>query len=104
MSIHVRTRGERRSVNPGIEVTRDVNEQRGERRDRVLKTGWIITGDKAPKIACTVRDLSRTGARLLVPSSTFGVPREFKLMIGGSGPRSCRVAWRTEAAIGVEFQ
>ena len=80
-----------------------MDNRRGDRRARVLKSGRIITSDKAPKIDCTVRDLSDAGARLIIPSSTFGVPHEFKLKIGDDGPRDCRVAWRTETAVGVKF-
>jgi hypothetical protein len=81
-----------------------MDERRGRRRARVLKSGKIVVGARAAKIDCAIRDLSDTGARLHVPSSTFGVPHEFELMIGESDRRSCRVAWRTEAAVGVEFK
>ncbi len=80
-----------------------MGEQRKERRFRVLKSGRIIVGDKAPKIDCTVRDLSDSGARLIVPSSTFGVPGEFLLAIGEAAPRRCRVVRRTMNEIGVQF-
>jgi hypothetical protein len=81
-----------------------MEERRGDRRTRTLKSGRIMISAKAPKIDCTIRDLSATGARLLIPSSTFGIPREFELLIGDADRRSCRVAWRTESAIGVEFK
>jgi hypothetical protein len=81
-----------------------MDERRGERRGRVLKSGKIIVGAKAPKIDCAIRDLSDGGARLLVPSSTFGVPHEFELLIGDGDRRPCRVAWRTQSALGVEFK
>ncbi len=80
-----------------------MNEQRKERRFRVLKSGRIIVGDKAPKIDCTVRDVSESGARLIVPSSTFGVPQEFLLVIGAAAPRPCRVVRRTMTEVGVRF-
>ncbi len=80
-----------------------MDELRNERRHRVLKSGRIIVGEKAPKIDCTVRDLSDTGARLVVPSSTFGVPAEFLLAVGEAAPRHCRVVHRTMSEIGVEF-
>lgn len=81
-----------------------MDERRGQRRARVLKSGKIVINAKAPKIDCAIRDLSDVGARLLVPSSTFGVPHEFDLLIGEGDRRSCRVAWRTQAAVGVEFK
>lgn len=79
-----------------------MGEQRKERRFRVLKSGRIIVGDKS-KIDCTVRDLSESGARLIVPSSTFGIPKEFLLAIGEAAPRPCRAVRRTMTEIGVEF-
>jgi hypothetical protein len=80
-----------------------MDEQRIEVRHRVLKSGRIIVGGKAPKIECTIRDLSDRGARLVVPSSTFGIPAEFLLVIGEAAPRPCRVVRRTLSDIGVEF-
>jgi hypothetical protein len=80
-----------------------MEEQRTERPHRVLKSGRIIVGAKAPRIDCTVRDLSDAGARLVVPSSTFGVPVEFLLAIGNAPPRPCRVTRRTLSDIDVEF-
>ena len=80
-----------------------MDELRRDRRSRVLKSGRIIVSDHSHKIDCTVRDLSDSGARLVVPSSTFGVPPEFKLAIGEAPPRACRVVRRTLSEIGVEF-
>jgi hypothetical protein len=80
----------------------DMDEQRSEPRHRVLKSGRITVG-KGPKIDCTVRDISEHGARLIVPSSTFGIPANFLLAIGEAAPRMCRVVRRTMTEIGVEF-
>jgi hypothetical protein len=80
-----------------------MDEQKTERRHRVLKSGRIIVAAKAPRIDCTVRDLSDTGAHLVVPSSTFGVPVDFLLAIGDAPPRPCRVIRRTLSDIDVEF-
>jgi hypothetical protein len=80
-----------------------MDELRRDRRSRVLKSGRIIVSDKSHKIDCTVRDLSNGGARLIVPSSTFGVPPEFNLAIGEAAPRPCRVVRRTMTEIGVQF-
>jgi PilZ domain-containing protein len=80
-----------------------MEELRRTRRARVLKSGRIIVSDTLHKIECTVRDLSDGGARLIVPSSTFGVPPEFKLAIGEAAPRPCRVVRRTMTEVGVQF-
>ena len=68
----------------------------------MLKSGRIVVSP-AHKIDCTVRDLSTSGARLVVPSSTYGIPAQFHLAIGEAPPRPCRVVRRTLNEMGVEF-
>lgn len=80
-----------------------MDQLRLQRPTRVLKSGRIMINENAHKIDCTVRDLSDSGARLVVPSSTFGVPSEFKLAVGIAPPRACRVVRRTLSEIAVEF-
>jgi len=78
-----------------------MNEHRISPRRRVLKTGQIAFNDKAPKLECTVRNLSETGACLQV-STTFGMPGNFGLVIDGVH-HTCRVVWRTDTKLGVAF-
>jgi NAD(P)-dependent dehydrogenase (short-subunit alcohol dehydrogenase family) len=61
-------------------------------------------GDGSPAIECTLCDASQEGA-LLAVAEPDGVPDEFILALtsGGAARRRCRVAWRTENQIGVEF-
>ncbi|MFL9826875.1 PilZ domain-containing protein [Rhodoplanes sp. SY1] len=80
-----------------------MEERRKANRLRVLKTGRIATSDKAPKIECAVRNLSDAGACLQVHSGTFGIPREFELVMEGGQRQACRVIWRTENRLGVSF-
>jgi hypothetical protein len=47
-------------------------ENRRAARKRVLKTGYIVISDKAPKIECTIRNVSETGASIQV-STTIGI-------------------------------
>lgn len=80
-------------------------DRRKVRRNRTLKSGRIVVSEKAPKIECAVRNLSDSGAYLQVASSTFGIPDEFDLMVGGSSARRrCHVIWRTEIRLGVRFR
>jgi hypothetical protein len=54
-------------------------------------------------IACLVRDLSNSGARLEVPD-VRQVSDKFTLTIVGSWNRqACRVAWRRGNMVGVEY-
>jgi hypothetical protein len=78
-----------------------VNEKRIAARRRVLKTAFIVISDKAPKLECTVRNLSETGAALQV-STTFGIPAAFDVVIDGAR-RRCRAVWRTNTKLGIAF-
>jgi 4-hydroxy-tetrahydrodipicolinate synthase len=53
-------------------------------------------------INCSVRNVSDGGALLQVPGMV-GIPREFELTIEGEAARPCRIAWRKENRIGVEY-
>jgi hypothetical protein len=70
-------------------------------RRHVLERGFIIIGEKALKLECTVRSASRMGATLQV-ATTFGIPLYCDLVIDEKR-RHCRVQWRTATNIGVLF-
>ena len=71
-------------------------------RQRVLKAGKIAFG-RAGIIDCSVRNLSDRGALLQV-ESPLGIPDAFRLVIAPDpSARRCRVVWRKEKQIGVEF-
>jgi hypothetical protein len=78
-----------------------VQEKRATFRKRVLKTAQIILSDKAPKLDCTVWNLSNTGA-CLQPSTTYGIPMSFDVVLDGVR-RPCRAVWRTDTKMGVTF-
>ena len=78
-----------------------MDERRVSARMRVLKSGQVVLSDKAPKLECSVRNASPTGA-LLQFSSTYGLPKNFDLIFDGLR-RPCRVAWTTETRMGVAF-
>ena len=72
-------------------------------RLRTLKTGKIVFDRRSCVIDCTVRNLSPNGA-LLVVASLVAIPERFDLVLGTNGEqRSCRVVWRGEDRLGVEF-
>ena len=80
-----------------------VIEKRATQRIRVLKGGVISFRQLGTTIDCTVRNLSITGACLVVTSAA-GIPNEFELMLDHDTiTRYCRVAWRAEDRIGVSF-
>ena len=70
-------------------------------RHRVLKTGTIEFGGGA--IACTVRNLSASGAAIEV-NTPLWFPDRFVLAVASEGWRKpCYVVWREDRRIGVAF-
>lgn len=49
-----------------------------------------------------MRDISQTGARLIV-NSTIELPDTFSLLLSKDVARQCRVVWRREKQVGVNF-
>jgi hypothetical protein len=79
-----------------------LNEKRIAPRKRVLKGAFIVLSDKAPKLECTIKNMSDTGALIQV-SSTFGLPAHFDLIVD-THRRHCQVVWRTDTKFGVRFE
>jgi len=77
-------------------------EHRAAQRRTTLKGGQIVFNAGRSTIDCTVRNLSRSGAKLLVVS-VIGVPDTFDLVLPNTHKQPCRVAWRKGKEIGVEF-
>ena len=79
-------------------------EKRKNLRRSITYPAFIDFGDGSPAIECTLCDASQVGA-LLAVAEPDGVPDEFILALSSDGAarRRCRVAWRTENQIGVEF-
>jgi PilZ domain len=78
-------------------------DRRASPRRVVDCAGSIVSGAGAKALDCVVADISDGGARLVV--SGGGVPEEFGLMIndGTGAEHSCRVVWRLDDEVGVEF-
>jgi hypothetical protein len=77
------------------------DDKRASDRHRTLKGAKIVYGGGAFTVDCTVRNLSPTGARLLVPTSV-AIPDTFMLLEGGRS-RPVSVVWRKDDLIGVRF-
>jgi len=75
-------------------------ERRKTLRHRAFKGASIEFRGGA--IDCTVRNLSEKGATLDV-ASPVGIPDRFSLHIRGDHARKCRLVWRKELRIGIEF-
>ena len=78
-------------------------ERRRVARHRTLKSGKIVVQPYASVFDCTVRNLSPNGALLVIPSLA-AIPERFDLVLEKDGEQHpCRVAWRGEDRLGVEF-
>jgi PilZ domain len=83
---------------------RPMDDKRKAPRRRVLKEGKIVFADAMRVIDCTIRDMSKEGARLLIASSV-GVPDTFNLYEKSTGllyPTT--IVWRQSNALGVKFE
>lgn len=79
-------------------------EDRKEFGAKSLKGGKIVF-NRSSGIDCTIRDISKHGARLWVDSAPT-IPTSFELRYTehtNEQRRSCRVVWRGPKALGVVF-
>ena len=80
-----------------------MDEKRKTPRRRVLKEGKIIFADGLRMLDCTIRDISKEGAKLLI-ASTVGIPQTFDLFEKSTGlVYPATVAWRQMDSLGVKF-
>jgi len=79
-----------------------VTEKRDSPRTRALKSGRIVFNHGSSSIDCTIRNLSASGAKLLVENA-LGLPAEFVLMCADDRSYRCTVRWRKLNEMGVSF-
>jgi two-component system, chemotaxis family, chemotaxis protein CheY len=79
-----------------------MSDRRTKQSQRVLKSAKIAI-NRGSVIDCTIRDISKNGACLRV-ASPVGIPEVFELVLDDKIQQRCRVKWRKETQIGVEFQ
>jgi hypothetical protein len=72
-----------------------------QRRLVAFRAHLKLSADKEP-IECVVRDISQTGARLIL-GSIPDLPETFSLLLSKDVTRNCRVIWRKDKQIGVSF-
>ena len=83
-------------------ITTPETEHRATPRRTTLKGGHIVFNAGRSTIDCTVRNLSRDGAKLVV-ASLVGIPDDFDLLLPNTHRQPCRVIWRKAKEVGVEF-
>ncbi len=64
----------------------------------------ILIDQKSPPIACSISDISESGARLSLEGEQ-ALPDTFMLLLtrNGGARRQCRMIWRDGLTMGVEF-
>lgn len=79
-------------------------DKRKARRQPIRYTAWIVTGPDS-RHGCVLSDISDHGARLDVEDGA-ALPDTFMLWLSARGRprRVCRVVWRNEKQVGVEFE
>lgn len=80
---------------------------RASSRQRTLKAGRIEVNGHASTFDVTIRDMSDTGARLLL-KAVWSAPEQFDLLVlnpnsGKSDRHGCRKAWQRGEQVGVRF-
>lgn len=76
---------------------------RGAIRVRTILSARVIPGKGFPDVSCQVKDLSETGARVVVDEAAV-LPARFALFIPKTGvTKVCELRWRSGRSAGVEF-
>jgi hypothetical protein len=85
-----------------IEMT-NIDKRRSPRRP-IRYTAWVALPEKS-LIGCVLNDVSDHGARLDVENSA-DLPDHFVLLLSNRGTpkRNCKVVWRGDNQLGVEFE
>ncbi len=72
-------------------------------RNRVLKSAKIVHLSNWSLVDCTIRDMSETGAKLVV-GDQVAVPNEFRFLVSSENTiRNAQVVWRRGDMIGITF-
>jgi hypothetical protein len=76
--------------------------KRSDQRQKVLKSARIVLDD-LQSVECTLRDVSATGAKLLVKKPN-DLPDVFRLLFAADSTiRPVKVMWRKPDSVGVHF-
>jgi hypothetical protein len=76
-------------------------ERRDTPRRHTYASAFLFTGDGAALGKCIVKDISESGAKL-VYTTRDELPSQLLLTMG-MDRKPCRVMWRSDKEIGVEF-
>jgi len=87
-----------------FDLLRSRIEQRKQPRHNIIATAWLRSKSDPIPFVCVVWDISEGGARLTVANLAV-IPDEFCLLSArdASSGTACRVAWRSDGQIGIQF-
>lgn len=94
------------------ETNAETRKPRFSHRKKAASAGIIYSNEINGAVRCVVRDMSVTGARLLIKESKLvpkhdgklGLPNEFTLNIRLDRVAvNCRIVWQNEDEVGVRF-
>ena len=87
-----------------VAPAQEAQDGRVHRRMTVRRCAWLSPTKGEQIQECVVMDESHKGARLAV-ADPGGIPDNFYiyLTLESSSRRNCRVAWRSDKQVGVEF-
>jgi hypothetical protein len=79
-------------------------EKRKNLRRSISYPAMIDIGDGSPLRECSLCDASQEGAQLTV-ADTASLPDQFMMVLSfdGAARRRCRVVWKNERQVGIEF-
>lgn len=79
------------------------SDKRVAQRHRVIKSAKIVSLDRSTVSDCTIRNISSTGAQIIVENQAL-VPREFYFLQPKENTMcQAKVMWRREKLVGVHF-
>jgi hypothetical protein len=86
------------------EPVQEAKDERVDPRVTVRRCGWLSPTKGEQLQECVVLDESKKGARLAV-NAPSGIPDKFYIYMSleSTSRRHCRVAWRSDQQLGVEF-
>jgi hypothetical protein len=89
---------------PLVAPAQEAQDERVHRRMTVRRCAWLSRTKGEQIQECVVMDETHKGARLAV-ADPGGIPDNFYiyLTLESTSRRDCRVAWRSDKQVGVEF-
>lgn len=79
--------------------------KRREPRQSIMIPCWLMLAEGDPPVEGWLRDVSKSGARVVTETSELQLPEQFTLALTADLKvcRHCELAWRTGNQFGVRF-